>query len=215
MGGLRSAEGRLQPSGRKNNGYHIAFKCSFHVFFSLIFHSAKLQLFSETTKHFANFFRSFFTFLLFYLLFVIPDSDLSSGRAEWLPGYVQPAITRQHLIGMFAILEEIDQTLKLLRIFRADVGGLTCQMLGVTDTAHQLVHGLTTEPGVDDDGADGLSGWLQQHQATKVDVHEIRKRGQIIRVLLEVEKFAYSKVRREPYTAELFFCNVHDCLLSL
>ena len=91
----------------------------------IILSSAKLQLFSETTKHFANYFRSFFTFLLFYLLSVVSDSDLSPGRAEWLPGYVQPAITRQQLVGMFAILEEIDEALELLRIFRADVGGLT------------------------------------------------------------------------------------------
>ena len=57
----------------------------------IILSSAKLQLFSETTKHFANYFRSFFTFLLFYLLFVIPDSKLSSGRAEWVPRDMEPA----------------------------------------------------------------------------------------------------------------------------
>ena len=151
----------------------------------------------------------------FLASFVIPDANIMSGRAEGIPGYVQPALTRQQLVGMFAILEKFDEALELDRIFRADVSSLTYQMLGVTDTAHQMVHGLTTEPGVDDDGADGLSGWLQQHEATAVDVHDIRKRGEVIRVLLEVEKFADSKVRRKPYTAELFFRDVHGCFLSL
>ena len=40
--------------------------------------------------------------------------------------------------------EEVHQRLELHRVFRADVGSLTDKVLGVADTAHLAIHGLTT-----------------------------------------------------------------------
>ena len=74
---------------------------------------------------------------------------------------MQPSITRQQLVGMFTIFEEIHQALKLCRVFRPDVGSLSEEVLRVFDTTDQSVHPTVAESGVDDDGPGHLTGRLQ------------------------------------------------------
>jgi len=96
------------------------------------------------------------------ILFVVPYPDKVAGRAEGVPGDVEPAITSQELVGQGVSLQERDEALELLRVAGADVGGLAEAVLGVGDTADTAVHGLAAVAGVDEDGAaDGLAGGLQ------------------------------------------------------
>ena len=97
------------------------------------------------------------------MLFVISYPDEVAGRTEGSPGDVEPAGAGQELVGIFRIAEERDQTQEQGRVFGADVGSLTEEVLGVPDTANEGVDTRIAEAGVDDDGAaDGLAGGLQQ-----------------------------------------------------
>ena len=64
---------------------------------------------------------------------------MMSWLSKGIPGDMEPAATGQELVGIFPRFEEIHQVLKLIRIFRADVGSLTKKVLGVFDTTHQTV----------------------------------------------------------------------------
>ena len=53
-----------------------------------------------------------------------------AGVAEGVPREVEPAAAGgQELVGQIVSLEEIDQSLELLRVTRADVGSLAEQVL--------------------------------------------------------------------------------------
>jgi hypothetical protein len=93
-------------------------------------------------------------------------------------------------------LEEIDQALELLRVLGADVGGLTEEVLRVTDTTHEGVDARVAETGVDEDGTDHLSGGFQEHQAAVGHVRHVLHGGFIIGVFARVDEFFQRKVRR-------------------
>ena len=48
------------------------------------------------------------------ILFVVPNADKVAGRAEGVPGDVEPAITSQELVGQGVSLQEVDEALELL-----------------------------------------------------------------------------------------------------
>ena len=62
-----------------------------------------------------------------------------AGWGEGIPGDVEPASAGEELVGEGAGLEKFGQTLELGRVFRADVGSLAEEMLGVLDTADLAV----------------------------------------------------------------------------
>ena len=100
-------------------------------------------------------------------------------------------------------LEEIDQALELVRVLGADVGSLAEQVLRVADTTHMAVDVLVAEAGVDEDGADHLPGWFQEHHAAIDHVRHVLQRGLVARVFLRVDEFLQRKVLTE-------FCVFHD-----
>ena len=59
-----------------------------------------------------------------------------AGLGERVPGDVQPAVARQQLVGVFPLPEELHERLELRRVFRADVGSLADEVLGIADTAN-------------------------------------------------------------------------------
>ena len=73
---------------------------------------------------------------------------------------MEPAVAGEELVGQGVSLEEVDETLELNWVFGTDVGGLAEEVLGVFDTTDLAVHGVTTEAGIDDDGADDDPGRL-------------------------------------------------------
>ena len=93
-------------------------------------------------------------------LTVVIDPDEMARWGEGVPGDVEPAAAGEELVGELPGLEEIDQALELGRVFGTDVGGLAEEVLGVADTTDLAVHGVRTEPGIDDDGADDDPGRL-------------------------------------------------------
>ena len=95
------------------------------------------------------------------MLFVISYPDVVSGDAEGSPGDVEPPVAGEELVGQIVSLEEGHEALELLRVLGADVGGLAEEVLRVTDTPHEGVNARVAEAGVDQDGADHLSGGFQ------------------------------------------------------
>ena len=127
-----------------------------------------------------------------------------AGVAEGVPRDVEPAAAGgQELVGQIVSLEEIDQALELLMVTGANVGSLAEQVLRVADTTHQAVDVLVAEAGVDEDGADHLSGRFQEHHAAVDHVRHVLQRGLVARVFLRVDEFLQRKVLTE-------FCVFHD-----
>ena len=93
-------------------------------------------------------FKEYFTFSP---LLIVPDSDLVPGRSEGRPGYMQPSVAGEQLVGIFPRLEEVHQALELPGVEWPDIGSLTDEVLRVPHAAHLTVHSLTTESRVDDD----------------------------------------------------------------
>ena len=62
-----------------------------------------------------------------------------SWGAEGIPRDVEPAVAGEELVGIFTGLEEGDEALELLGVARADVGGLTDEVLGVGDATDKGV----------------------------------------------------------------------------
>ncbi len=125
------------------------------------------------------------------------------GSAKRIPGYVEPTVASQELVGVLRVLEGVDQKLELAWVLGANVGGLACKVLRVTDTTDESVHPSVAESGVNDDGTDHSSGGLQQHQAAIGHVRHVLHGGFVICIFAHVEEFAQRKMRREP--------NVIDC----
>ena len=122
-----------------------------------------------------------------------------AGWGEGVPGDVEPAAAGEELVGELPGLEEIDQALELGRVFGTDVGGLAEEVLGVADTADLAVHGVTTESGIDDDGADDDPGRLQQLVTAIGHVHHILHRRDVLRVLAQMEELIQLKVLGESH----------------
>ena len=88
-----------------------------------------------------------------------------SWLGEGVPGDVEPACAGQELVGVFPVLEELHKFGELRRIFRADIGSLTDEVLGVLHATNLAVYSLTTETRIDDDGPHDESRWFQQLMA--------------------------------------------------
>lgn len=73
---------------------------------------------------------------------------------------MKPAGGGQELVGIFTGLEEVNKALELLRVTRANVGGLALQMLRVADATDEGVDARVAVAGIDDDRADHLAGGL-------------------------------------------------------
>ena len=120
-----------------------------------------------------------------------------AGWGEGVPGDVEPAAAGEELVGELPGLEEIDQALELGRVFGTDVGGLAEEVLGVFDTTDLAVHGVRTEAGIDDDGADDDPGRLQQLVTAIGHVHHILHRRDVLRVLAQMEELTQHEVPGE------------------
>ena len=135
--------------------------------------------------------------------FVVPYPDIVAGGTEGRPRDVEPTIAGEELVGIFTTAEERDQTVELGGVFGADVGGLANEVLRVPDTANEGVDARVAETGVDDDGADGLAGRFQQHQAAISHVGHVLERWFVIGVFAYVEEFVQREVRRQVKAIEL------------
>ena len=84
-----------------------------------------------------------------------------TGWDEGTPRDVEPAGAGEELVGQIVSLEEGHEALELQGVLGADVGGLAEEVLRVADTTHEGVDARVAEAGVDQDGADRLSGRFQ------------------------------------------------------
>ena len=84
-----------------------------------------------------------------------------AGLGEGVPGDVEPGGGGQELVCVFPVPEEVDQCLELRWVFRADVGSLANEVLGVPNAAHLAIDGLAAEAGIDDDRAHDKPGGFQ------------------------------------------------------
>ena len=78
-------------------------------------------------------------------LLVVTQSDIVPWCGEGIPRDVEPAVASQELVGIFTCLEEGDQTLELLRVFGANVGGLANEVLRALDSTYQTVDASVAE----------------------------------------------------------------------
>ncbi len=129
-----------------------------------------------------------------------------SWGGEGIPGDVEPGGGGEELVGMGIGAEDVNQKVELRGILGADVGGLAKKVLRAPDTTNKGVDARVAEAGVDDEGADRLSGGLQQHEAAKGHVHHVLHGGLVVGVLLAVDEFFESKVGREASVIECCFC---------
>ena len=63
------------------------------------------------------------------LLLVVAEADEVAGLAGGVPGDVEPAGAGEELVAVFTTAEERDETLELLRVAGADVGGAALKVL--------------------------------------------------------------------------------------
>ena len=117
-----------------------------------------------------------------------------AGRSEGRPRDVEPARAGQELVGKGLGFQERDKALELGGILGADVGSLTEEMLGVLDATNEGIDAGIAEAGVDDDGTDFLTGWLQEHQTAIGHVHHLLCRRNVGRVLLQVAELCQRKM---------------------
>ena len=110
---------------------------------------------------------------------------------------MEPAVACQKLVGIRTGAKEVHQFRELPRVFGADIGGLTKEVLRVADSTDQSVDASIAEAGVDEDGADHLPGRFQEHHAAVDHVRHVLQRGLVARVLLRVDEFLQRKVLTE------------------
>ena len=128
--------------------------------------------------------------------FVVAEAEIVAGWGEGCPRDVEPAGAGQELVGEGVVAQEVDQVLELRGVFRADVGSLAEQVLGVADTTNEGVHATVAEARVDDDGADFKAGRFQEHQAAIGHVRHVLHGGFVVGVFVDVEELRQRKVRR-------------------
>jgi len=134
---------------------------------------------------------------------VVPEADEVAGGGEGRPRDVKPAGAGQQLVGIVAGAEEVNQSLELLRVPWTDVGSLAEQVLRVADSADLPVVGLVAVAAIDDDGSYLAAGGLQQILAAVLQVKQHLHRGQVVGVLLQVEKLCQLKMLRQSDVIEL------------
>ena len=103
---------------------------------------------------------------------------------------MEPAVACQQLVGQIVSLEEVHKFRELLRVFGADVGSLTKEVLGIGDATDQGVDARVAVAGIDDDRTDHLAGGLQEHQAAIGHVYHVLHGGLVVGVLAEIKKLA-------------------------
>jgi len=113
-----------------------------------------------------------------------------SWGAEGIPRDVEPAGGGKELVGIFTGLEEGDEALELGGIFGANVGGLSKKVLRILDATDEGVDARVAEAGGDEDGADHLSGGLQEQQAAIGHVRHVLHGGLVVGVLAQIEELA-------------------------
>ena len=79
------------------------------------------------------------------ILFVVAEPDIVARLGEGVPGDMEPGGAGEELVCEVVIAEEFDKTLELLRIFGADISGLTDEVLRVLYAADPKIDGLVTE----------------------------------------------------------------------
>ena len=121
-----------------------------------------------------------------------------SWEAEGIPRDVEPAGGGKELVGIFTGAKEVDKTLELLRVFGADIDGLSKKVLGIGDATDKGVDARVAVAGGDDDGADQLAGGLQEHQAAIGHVRHVLHGGLVVGVFAQIEELAKFEVGREP-----------------
>ena len=77
---------------------------------------------------------------------IVADTDEVARLREGVPRYVEPAPTREQLVGVGIRPEEAHELRKPGRVSRTDVGSLAQQVLRVIDPAHTAVHVRVAEP---------------------------------------------------------------------
>ena len=130
------------------------------------------------------------------ILLVVADADLAAGRAEGRPGNVEPARAREQLVGVLALLQEVDEALELLWVERPDIRGLADKVLRVSHAAHLAVHSLTTEARSDDDRPHDEPCGLQQQMTAIGQIGYGLHCWNVLRVPAQIEELAQEKVRR-------------------
>ena len=103
---------------------------------------------------------------------------------------MEPAGGGQELVGIFTGAKEVNKFRELLRVARANVGGLAKEVLRALDATNEGVHATVAEARVDDDGADFKAGRFQEHQAAIGHVRHVLHGGLVVGILAEIKKLA-------------------------
>ena len=128
-----------------------------------------------------------------------------AGRAEGIPGDVEPARASQELVGVLAALQEDDEAPELLRVMWTDVGSAGQHVLRVLDAADKTIDLGVAESAVDLYRTTyGLTGRLQQHLAAVGQVGYVLHSWQVVGILLQFEELCQHEVLREPCVIKLF-----------
>ena len=120
-----------------------------------------------------------------------------AGWGEGVPGDVEPSGAGEELVCEGIGFEEVDETLELRWIFRADVGSLTYEVLRVLNAPYPAIDGLISKSRINDDRPNDQSGRLQQLMTAVSQIRHDLHRGNILRIFLQIQKLAQLKVRRE------------------
>ena len=83
--------------------------------------------------------------------FVVVDADVVAGNGEGVPGDVEPTITREQLVCIITFLQELHQSVELLRVFRANIGSLPEQVLRVLHSPNLTIDIGIAKTRIDDD----------------------------------------------------------------
>ena len=121
-----------------------------------------------------------------------------SWGAEGIPRDVEPARAGQQLVSQIVSLEEVHEVLELAGVLRANVGGLTKEVLRVLDATDKGVDVRRAETRGDEDGADQLASGLQEQQAAIGHVRHVLHGGLVVGVLAQIEELAKFEVGRQP-----------------
>ena len=109
-----------------------------------------------------------------------------AGLGEGVPGDVEPGGAGEELVCEGIGFEEVDETLELSWILRTDVGSLAYEVLGVFNAPYPAIDSFIPEARIDDDGANDLTGWLQQQMTAIGQIRHNLHRGDILRIFLQI-----------------------------
>ena len=140
-----------------------------------------------------------------HILLVVAEADVVAGSSEGIPGDVEPGGASEELVGQGVVLEEVDETLELSRVFGTDVSGLADKVLGIANAPYPAIDGLITKARIDDDRANDQSCWFQQLMTAISQIRHDLHRGNVLRIFFQIQKLVQKKVRRQANTIE-FAC---------